>query len=130
LKAELVAFQKSDGYVAAVQLGDESLIESSSALIDVITEQVIAQQIKIRQCKRNAKQTATIASNLADIDVLNDQNLISKSKAALKLAPGIAVLDDHDKEADIPFDGNNPDTFPINIDARLYEVSGSNCFLF
>jgi hypothetical protein len=130
LKAELVAFQKSDGYIAAVQLGDESLIESSSALIDVITEQVIAQQIKIRLCKTHAKKKTAISTNLSDIDLLNNQSSISKSKAALKLAPGTAGLDDHESEADIPFDANNPDTFPINIDARLYEVSKGYYFLF
>ncbi len=68
LKAELVEFQESDGYIAAVQLGDKSLIESSSALVDVITEQVIAQQIKIRLCKKHAKKKAVISSNLSDID--------------------------------------------------------------
>jgi ribosomal protein S8 len=128
LKAELLEFQKSDGYIAAVQLGDESLIESSSALVDVITEQVIAQQIKIRLCKKHAKKKAVISSNLSDIDLLNNQNLLSKSKVAFSLAPGTAGLDDDNSDVDIPFDADDPDTFPINVDARLYEVSTSNCY--
>ncbi len=129
LKAELLEFQKSDGYMGTAQLGDESLIQSSSALIDVITEQVIAQQTKIRLSKIHAKKKAVISSNLTDIDLLNNQNLVSKSKVALNLAPGTAGCDDSGSETDIPFDAEDPETFPINIDARLYEVSRSYCVL-
>ena len=124
LKAELLTFQKTDGYIGAVQLEDERLIGSSSALIDVIVEQIKAQQIKIRMCKQQMKKRATVLSNLTDVDLLRNQNLTSTSKIALSLAPGTAAIDGYDSEgSNVPFNANNPDTFPINIDPRLYEVT-------
>ncbi len=124
-KAELSEFQKSDGYICSVvQLeGDESLIESSSALVDVIIEQVKTKQVKIKCRETHLIARAKVSSNLSDVDVLNNQNLTSMSNLAQSLAPGTAGIEDHDSDSDIPFDANNPDTFPINIDARLYEVS-------
>ncbi len=123
LKAELLEFQKSNGYIGAIQLvDDERLIGSSSALIDVIIEQVKAQKVKIRLCKARAKDRAEASSNLTDVDLLHNQNLTSMSKLANSLAPGTVGMDYRDIESEIVFDENYPDTFPINIDARLYEV--------
>lgn len=124
LRFELSEFQKSEGYIGAVQLNDdESMIESSSAVVDVIIEQVKAKQVKARCRETKAIARAKVSSSLSDVDVLHNQNLTSMSKLALNLTPGTAGIDNGDSEPDTPFDANNPDTFPINIDARLYEVS-------
>eukprot|EP01034_Spumella_vulgaris_P021593 gene21593-27631_t len=49
---------------------------------------------------------------------------IQRSEFAQKLAPGTSVVvkpGDYDSEDDLAFDPDNPDTFPINKDARKYE---------
>jgi hypothetical protein len=125
LRNELYALERTKPFLVAtrVRQQDEDMLQSSSNVVDVIAEQIKVTKSRVQASVYKYDKRQQKKSMLTVPEQCDDRGHVSNSAAARALAPGTATLETSDSDDEIPVDvPGNAETFPINIDAKKYEV--------